>query len=216
MLLDDWLLQNTVAWAAVSEPIGMSALLEGERHYSAGANEKRCQDFVTGRWCARQALQQLGIEPVAIPVGPHRQPLWPAGVTGSISHTQGYYCAVASTRQRSLGLDAENLNDDINVNVIKTIFTPQEYPGRSAVPQQTCKHLFYITLTAKEAFCKSMFPLVNQYIDFKDVAVEIDYTNQLYEITLLRKLDYRYDWGMRFQGNFWINKDIILAVLSIA
>lgn len=210
-----WLQQNAVALVALTEPVDITALTAVERQSIAGATEKRCQDFATGRWCARQALQQLGIEPAAIPVGPHREPIWPAGVAGSISHTQGYYCAAASTDRRSLGIDAENIHNDVDLNTISSIFTPQEYTWVQSASPEAFKNLFYITFSAKESFYKCMFPLVGQYIDFRDAAVEIDFINYRYEITLLKKLNISYDSGMRFQGNFWVYKDILLTLLVL-
>src|SRR5438045_3856440 len=57
---------------------------------------RRRRDFSAGRWCARQALAALGISPVAIPVGPNREPRWPAGVVGSIAHSHSHCAAVVA------------------------------------------------------------------------------------------------------------------------
>src|SRR5580692_6347409 len=91
------------------ETILVNALLPEERQYVARAMSKRVQEFAAGRVCARAALAQLGYAAVALPMGEDRAPQWPAGATGSITHTNGFCAAVvAATAQiRALGLDAE-------------------------------------------------------------------------------------------------------------
>src|SRR4051812_24879633 len=56
----------------------------------------RRHEFVLGRWCARQALAELGVMARAIPVGHQRMPVWPAGVVGSITHCRGFVGAVVA------------------------------------------------------------------------------------------------------------------------
>ena len=73
------------------------------------AVEKRRREFITGRACAREALGRLGLPPAPIGSGAHGEPLWPAGVVGSITHCEGYRaCAVARASDLgALGIDAE-------------------------------------------------------------------------------------------------------------
>src|SRR4051812_9450636 len=84
-------------------------LFPSEREALGSAVEKRRREFTTGRACARQALSRLGTPVVALPSGPHGEPLWPAGTVGSITHCRGYRaCAVArSEAVTALGIDAE-------------------------------------------------------------------------------------------------------------
>jgi len=55
---------------------------------------RRIQDFAGGRLCAHYALGAFGMADVSILPGSDREPLWPAGFTGSITHTEGYSAAV--------------------------------------------------------------------------------------------------------------------------
>src|SRR5262245_27478480 len=70
---------------------------------------KRQAEFACGRRCARRALAMLGIENFPLVPGPHRAPLWPSGVVGSITHCTDLCAAVVARagRIQSLGLDAE-------------------------------------------------------------------------------------------------------------
>lgn len=76
-------------------------MLPSEEALVARAVDKRRREFATGRDCARRALSQLGWDEVPILAGPKREPLWPAGIVGSITHCPGY-CAAIVARSTSL------------------------------------------------------------------------------------------------------------------
>src|SRR5580692_11762523 len=57
--------------------------LPAEDALVAGAVASRRQEFTTARYCARQALKTLGVNPMPILRGPHGEPAWPTGVVGS-------------------------------------------------------------------------------------------------------------------------------------
>jgi 4'-phosphopantetheinyl transferase EntD len=61
-----------------------------------GAVDSRLREFATGRSCARQALAGLGLAPAPILRGAKREPLWPAGIVGSITHCRGYRAAAVA------------------------------------------------------------------------------------------------------------------------
>jgi 4'-phosphopantetheinyl transferase EntD len=97
---------------AVEETFGTPydvRLFPEERSAIAGAVEKRRREFVGARFCARSALEQLGLPAAPILPGPGGAPLWPEGVVGSITHCDGYCAsAVASARGvLAVGIDAE-------------------------------------------------------------------------------------------------------------
>jgi 4'-phosphopantetheinyl transferase EntD len=86
------------------------ALLPGEEAALAGVKDaRRRREYVTTRACARAALERLGLEPVPILSGRQGEPLWPDGVTGSLTHCPGYRAAavVRTTDHAAIGIDAE-------------------------------------------------------------------------------------------------------------
>jgi 4'-phosphopantetheinyl transferase EntD len=81
---------------------------------SAGSvSARRLRELQCGRFYAKQALSELGITNVDLPIGRDRAPIWPDRVIGSITHVQrgtSGYCAaaVASKNEVSaLGIDLE-------------------------------------------------------------------------------------------------------------
>ena len=90
------LLPAGVASAEVEgeEPHGY--LLAQEAAQIRGAGRSRRQEFTAARTCARQALRELGLPETAILRGEHREPLWPPGIVGSITHCALYSAAVVA------------------------------------------------------------------------------------------------------------------------
>lgn len=139
------------------------------------AVQKRKAEFVAGRYCARAALAQLDCNvdvtngEFVIGSGTHRQPLWPPGYVGSITHTLGYAsAAVARTDQvRAIGIDSEMWIEpgsvaDLSQQILSTGESHSNYPLFSSSPQR------YLTLvfSAKESVFKCLFPLINRFFDF--------------------------------------------------
>src|SRR5437763_335927 len=75
-----------------------------ERACIARAVPKRRAEFATGRVCARQALERLGVAVGPLLPHPDRSPAWPPGIVGSISHTDGYCAVAVAEATRALGI----------------------------------------------------------------------------------------------------------------
>jgi 4'-phosphopantetheinyl transferase EntD len=70
---------------------------------------KRRHDFALGRACARAALGPLGQGEAVIAKGDDGAPLWPPGIAGSITHTEGYAAALVGRDFAGIGIDAERI-----------------------------------------------------------------------------------------------------------
>ncbi|WP_426502275.1 4'-phosphopantetheinyl transferase family protein [Dactylosporangium sp. McL0621] len=147
-----------------------------EERLVAGAVEKRRREFTTARHCARQALLGLGEPPVAVLSGPKREPLWPPGVVGSITHCAGYRAAVVA-RDRdlaSVGVDAEP-DEPLPEGVLDTIALPGEVDRIGALlrarPEVRWDRLLF---SAKESVYKTWYPLARRWLDFTEADITID------------------------------------------
>src|SRR5690242_5958922 len=101
------MLPPEVRWAA--GPIVDGGLFAEEAAAVAGAVAARRAEFAAGRSAARRALAELGIGPVALPVGERRMPVWPTGIVGSITHCVGLAAAAVAWADdlAALGIDVE-------------------------------------------------------------------------------------------------------------
>jgi 4'-phosphopantetheinyl transferase EntD len=66
-----------------------AVLFPEEQQIIAHAVPPRQREYAAVRSCARACLTRLGYEPVPILPGAAGQPIWPAGVHGSMTHCAG-------------------------------------------------------------------------------------------------------------------------------
>jgi 4'-phosphopantetheinyl transferase EntD len=138
----------------------------------ARAVEKRRREFAAGRACARRALAQLGQGPVAIPVGPERAPVWPPGYVGSITHCEGFCCAVAASKDRvaGLGIDVEDASP-LEPRAARLVLRPDEGDAFKRMPAPVGTNWAKLAFGAKEAAIKCYRPLVKGRLGFQEVMV---------------------------------------------
>ena len=153
----------------------MDVLLPGEISAIARAVPKRVGEFAAGRACARAALATLGIRDFELLSGADRTPLWPHGIVGSITHTQGFYAAAVAraTQALALGLDAE-ARDSVGPPLWRRICTPDERRHLHTLSQSEAITLATLIFSAKEAFYKCQYPLTRQWLNFADLGVRFD------------------------------------------
>ena len=162
------------AHVCLAEMDGVGAgceLLPEEAVALGDVSEARRREFTDGRSCARAALAMLGLPDAPVRIGSHREPLWPPGVVGSITHCDGYRAAAVarSCFYRSLGLDAEP-NQALPPDLHDFVMRPEERAA-AARSEMTALHQDRLVFCAKESFYKAWFPLVRRWLDFTDVAV---------------------------------------------
>lgn len=135
---------------------------------------KRVQEFAAGRQCARRALAELGLGDAPITVAHDRQPVWPRGVVGSITHTAGLCAAVVaeSTRVASLGVDTECARA-VKPELWQTICVAKESAWIRALAPGERAAAATLIFSAKEAFYKCQYPLLGERLGFSDVFVTV-------------------------------------------
>jgi enterobactin synthetase component D len=143
----------------------------------SNARDRRLATFLAGRYCAARALNAAGAGgDVRVDFGAEREPLWPAGFVGSITHTTGFAGAVVARDGDvvSLGIDTENLLSDAQARELRQTVAPElaginfvglDADGRENAPFVSC------VFSAKESIYKCLHPLVREFFEFSDVSV---------------------------------------------
>ncbi|WP_230801723.1 4'-phosphopantetheinyl transferase family protein [Seohaeicola saemankumensis] len=142
----------------------------------------RRAEFTAGRAAARLALQRLGLPPAAIPSAPDRSPVWPAGVTGSISHAAGLCVAVLlRDPAATLGLDIEEATP-LDEDLWPLVLTPSELLSLDTHPPAQRGRIAKRIFSIKEAAYKAQFPLTGAVIGFQALEVTPDFTTHTAQI----------------------------------
>jgi len=155
--------------------------LPGEEVSISRAVDKRKREFRAGRSCAHQAINGLlnnrTQDRVPIRVGNSRQPCWPDGIVGSISHSGTHCSAVVAMSSDiiSIGHDVEKARP-LEKNVHRMICTDNERHFISLHSESTIP-LSTLIFSAKESIHKTYHPLNNHMLDFLDAEIEVDLTS---------------------------------------
>jgi 4'-phosphopantetheinyl transferase EntD len=211
------ILPESVTVAATREDLDVTLYPE-EEVVVAHAVEKRRREFTTARACAREALALIGRPPEAIPTGERGQPLWPAGIVGSITHCDGYRaCALARAGDLvTVGVDAEP-NQPLPDGLLGDIALPEEREwlrdlGHKAPETHWDRLLFSI----KESIYKAWFPLAERWLGFEDAIVTIDLEQGSFAARLLVSgplLDGRELGG--FRGRWLVTDGLVLTAIAL-
>jgi 4'-phosphopantetheinyl transferase EntD len=170
------LLPHPVRSAEIIGETPLEPCFPGEEHLVETVAPGRRHEVITARRCARQALADLGHPPAPIGRGPKREPLWPPGIAGSITHCTGYRGAavVPAGEITGIGIDAEP-HAALPPRVLGAVTTPadRETLARLAVthPEVCWDRLLF---SAKESIYKAWFPLTGRWLGFDDASLDID------------------------------------------
>jgi len=189
-------------------------LLEQEREAVAGAVDRRVAEFAAGRVCARAALSVLGFTELPLLPGADRAPQWPVGVTGSISHTDGYCVAVAGYTGKfsGLGVDAERC-DRLHQSLWQLAFRSDEIASLNALDEAHRLAIATTMFSAKEAFYKCQYSITRSWLDFKDATVHLK--SDAFSISLREGLESLSSHIRCANGRFTRVGDLIVAAIAI-
>ncbi|MBM0276125.1 4'-phosphopantetheinyl transferase family protein [Micromonospora tarensis] len=148
----------------------------GEADLIANAVDGRRREFITARRCAREALLRLGHPPAPIRPGPRREPVWPAGVVGSITHCAGYRAAAVglATDIAALGIDAEP-HGALPEGVLGSVTAVGDAGLLTDLARRDpTTHWDRLLFSAKESIYKAWYPLTHRWLGFEDASLTID------------------------------------------
>jgi 4'-phosphopantetheinyl transferase EntD len=191
----------------------------GEEALIARAVEKRRREFITARRCAREALVRLGYAPAPIGSGPRREPRWPAGVVGSITHCEGYRAAaVAVTADlASIGIDAEP-NEPLPPGVRESVAVADEPERlRTLAARDPMVRWDRLLFSAKESVYKAWYPLTGRWLGFEDAALSIDPATRSFTARLLVDGS-RTDGGSplrELHGRYLVGAGLIMTAVTV-
>ncbi|MFJ4621061.1 4'-phosphopantetheinyl transferase [Streptomyces sp. NPDC088812] len=155
---------------------GHGPLYPEEEAVVARAVAKRRREFTVVRSCARRAMEKLGVPAQPVLPGERGAPRWPAGLTGSMTHCDGYGAAalVRVADLASLGIDAEP-HQPLPEGVLSAVALPAEAERlRRLAADRSEVHFDRLLFSAKESVYKAWFPLTRTWLDFTEADIEID------------------------------------------
>ncbi|NRA85943.1 MAG: 4'-phosphopantetheinyl transferase superfamily protein [Rhizobiales bacterium] len=137
---------------------------------------KRRAEFLAGRIVAKIALEHFGILDWQLSVGHDRAPIWPSGLSGSISHSNGRCCCLAlaaGVPEAVCGVDIEKVPDDQTVEaILSRCLTRFEQEWIRDQTDFDTKSLIILIFSAKETIFKAYSSVVGEMFGFDCVEVK--------------------------------------------
>ncbi|MGA1175779.1 MAG: 4'-phosphopantetheinyl transferase family protein [bacterium] len=141
-----------------------------------GLSKKRNQEYLLGRLAIKDALGSLGYPTTWIERDPlTKAPVWPEGITGSLSHSSGLALAVVGDSPPILGLgvDLEKANRTIDLGIERHICTQDESDDLRSLHLENHAIRLLLTFSAKESLYKCFFGRIpRDLLRFKNVSLK--------------------------------------------
>ena len=176
----------------------------------ADAGRKRKSDHLAGRIAAAHALN----ERVIPGIGPSGEPLWPQGISGSITHSGTQAMAVVTQYPALIGIDCETILSENEAWEIKDgIIDMQEEPvlSRSGYPFALALTLAF---SAKESLFKALFPQVQAWMGFDSARITL-LDDRTLTLALTRQLA-GFEEGTAFTLHWQQHGEQVITLLSHA
>jgi 4'-phosphopantetheinyl transferase EntD len=204
-----------VALAESRDDRGKPLSLPAEAVALGRASVKRHRVFAVGRTCAREALAKLGVACAPILIGDGREPLWPAGIVGSITHRMGYCAAAVARREEvaAIGIDAE-VHDRLTRGVVERVTCQEERDWIAACPDATI-HWARVVFSAKESIFKAWFAITGNWLGFNDVVVTVTPPSGTFTARMLTDGPQIIHRQMSVDGRFAVEERLVLTSATI-
>ena len=140
-----------------------------------GAVQKRQAEFFYGRLCAQAALRAQNCDSVVVGAGRMREPVWPEGIVGSITHGGALAAAVVlpSSVCHGIGIDIEQIaTPEAQLALQRMVVSAREIAVLAPLAKRiSLGILLTLVFSAKESFFKATSSDVGGYFGFDAVEV---------------------------------------------
>ena len=192
-----------------SEETDFEIFAEEERLLPRRTSPQRADEFRLGRRAAHLALKEIGCEPRPILRGPQREPLWPAGVVGSITHAGDH--AIAAVARLSdaggIGIDLE-ARDRYFPELETEITLEEEQAALSQMEGRAREDATIEIFSAKESIYKAHFPRIGRYFGFDAARIRFGLDDLVGSFTEPLDPLYPVDRPMEI-GRLWVDDRVL-------
>jgi 4'-phosphopantetheinyl transferase EntD len=182
---------------------------EEERLLPATVSPLRATEFRLGRRAAHLALEEIGCEPQPILRGPQREPIWPRGVAGSITHAGSHALAAAAflSDAGGVGIDLEDRGRFFPA-LATEIAGEDELAALGRMEGRARKDATIELFSAKESIYKAHFPRIGHYFGFDAARIEFGPDHLVGYFTEPLDPHYPVDRPMKI-GRLWIDDRVL-------
>ena len=145
-----------------------------ENYFSQLSSVSRKEHYRSGRICAGEVLSKLGTLGQPVLRDPQtREPLWPEGISGAITHSGKWAAAAAGKTSdvSGIGIDLEDLERQVDSRISRHVCIPEEQKWLQECGEECLEQNLKIIFSAKESIFKAFFPYTRTYLHFHDARI---------------------------------------------
>ena len=150
-----------------------------ENYFSQLSSVSRKEHYRSGRICAGEVLSKLGTLGQPVLRDPQtREPLWPEGISGAITHSGKWAAAAAGkiSDVSGIGIDLEDLERQVDSRISRHVCIPEEQKWLQECGEDFLEQNLKIIFSAKESIFKAFFPYTRTYLHFHDARILMEQT----------------------------------------
>ena len=150
-----------------------------ENYFSQLSSVSRKEHYRSGRICAGEVLSKLGTLGQPVLRDPQtREPLWPEGISGAITHSGKWAAAAAGKTSdvSGIGIDLEDLERQVDSRISRHVCIPEEQKWLQEWGEDFLEQNLKIIFSAKESIFKAFFPYTRTYLHFHDARILMEQT----------------------------------------
>ena len=150
-----------------------------ENYFSQLSSVSRKEHYRSGRICAGEVLSKLGTLGQPVLRDPQtREPLWPEGISGAITHSGNWAAAAAGKTSdvSGIGIDLEDLERQVDSRISRHVCIPEEQKWLQECEEDFLEQNLKIIFSAKESIFKAFFPYTRTYLHFHDARILMEQT----------------------------------------
>ena len=150
-----------------------------ENYFSQLSSVSRKEHYRSGRICAGEVLSKLGARGQPVLRDPQtREPLWPEGISGAITHSGNWAAAAAgkTSEVSGIGIDLEDLERQVDSRISRHVCIPEEQKWLQECGEDFLEQNLKVIFSAKESIFKAFFPYTRTYLHFHDARILMEQT----------------------------------------
>ena len=174
-------------------------------------------EFKLGRLCASVAHKlKTGSELLLLEKSEDRNPIWPSGIVGSITHNHHWVAAVVSKTEELIGVGIDfEVRGRTKLSLSGHIRSSGDIKVHSKFSEE---ELLTFIFSAKESLYKALYPSVQKYFGFQSAALrEIDFDHGKFKIDLIADIGNGFSPNAKFhfEGRFIQDDQNILTAIEV-
>lgn len=188
-----------------------------------GAVLKRQCEYLAGRYCAQQSLLKIEEKDAIklankeVGTGESREPIWPEGIIGAITHSNRFAMAILTQAQGAylgIGLDIEEeMSESLAQELSGQILSEAENLLNKSNEIFDNKTFVTLVFSAKESIFKAIFPSVGEYFGFDACElIELNPLEQSLSFRLVSTLSPDWQAGKRLKVKYFALPSLPLSL----